>query len=80
MLKHLLKIKANTGGLVIVNNVNNNNNEKIKKAYKNREPVNIKNVNEGVQLPMKKLSDTDIQKIVETSIIVNNENNNNNIT
>ena len=80
MLKHLLKIKANTGGLVIVNNVNNNNNEKIKKAYKNREPVNIKNVNEGVQLPMKKLSDTDIQKIVETSIIVNNENNNNNYT
>jgi hypothetical protein len=73
-------VKTNTGGLVIVNNVNNNNNEKIKKAYKHREPVNIKNVNDGVQLPMNKLSDKDIKKIVETSIIVNNENNNNNIT
>lgn len=73
----------NKAGVIIINNKNNNNNEKVAKAYgygyENAQPVNIVNNNDGVQLPIEKLSDKDRANLVENAVIVNNDNNNNNI-
>jgi len=78
---------ASTGpnGVIIINNKNTNNNEQVKAygygkegEYGYQDQINIENSNNGVSLGLDKLSDTDIQNLLDNSIILNNDNSNEN--